>query len=132
MSKSSLERAFLHYWTIAGRDLPQPKHNYRFAALTVGTGRGLRARLRQANLRDWKFDFAWPEVLLAVELEGGTYTRGRHVRPAGYEADCEKYNAGIALGWAILRYTNRMLNDHPLETFAQIQDLYDERQRTHG
>jgi very-short-patch-repair endonuclease len=55
--------------------------------------------------RRWRFDFAWPEHRLAVEVEGGTYVGGRHTRPAGFAADCAKYNTAAALGWRVLRYT---------------------------
>ncbi len=55
--------------------------------------------------RRWRFDFAWPEHLLALEVEGGIYTRGRHTRPGGFRADLEKYNAALLLGWRVLRVT---------------------------
>lgn len=55
--------------------------------------------------RKWAFDFAWPELFLAVEIEGGTHSRGRHVRPQGFQNDCEKYNEATRLGWRVLRYT---------------------------
>lgn len=29
---------------------------------------------------------------------------GRHVRPAGFIADCEKYREAIKLGWRVMRY----------------------------
>lgn len=59
--------------------------------------------------RRWRFDFAWPERKIAVEIEGGTFTRGRHVRPLGYEGDCEKYNEAALLGWKVLRFTTRQI-----------------------
>lgn len=61
--------------------------------------------------RRWRFDIAWPDapIKVAIEIEGGTWAHGRHNRPAGYEADCEKYNAAVALGWRILRVTYRQL-----------------------
>ena len=55
--------------------------------------------------REWRFDFAWPERKLAVECEGGKWTRGRHQRPGGFEDDCEKYNRAALLGWRVLRFT---------------------------
>lgn len=57
--------------------------------------------------RKWRFDFAWPDMKVAVEAEGGIYTLGRHVRPGGYEADCEKYNEAQLLGWRVLRVTDK-------------------------
>lgn len=58
-----------------------------------------------APSRRWRFDFAWPEHKVALEVEGGVWTRGRHTRGAGYEADIVKYNAGILMGWLIIRAT---------------------------
>jgi hypothetical protein len=55
--------------------------------------------------RRWRFDFAWPAVYVALEIEGGVWTRGRHTRPAGFLRDLEKYNTATSLGWSILRCT---------------------------
>lgn len=55
--------------------------------------------------RRWRLDFAFPALRLGVEVEGGLYSRGRHVRPAGYEADLEKYNAAALAGWMVLRFS---------------------------
>lgn len=57
--------------------------------------------------RNWRFDFAWPEKKLAVELEGGIWNKGRHMRPEGFIEDCNKYNAASLLGWKVLRFTER-------------------------
>jgi len=59
--------------------------------------------------RRHRFDFAWPEHMLAVEVDGGTHMRGRHNRPKGYEADCEKANLAALAGWRVLRFTGRMV-----------------------
>lgn len=59
--------------------------------------------------RKWRFDLAWPDLLLAVEQEGGTWTAGRHVRPKGFEEDARKYNEAILLGWRVLRFTTAMI-----------------------
>ena len=48
--------------------------------------------------------------MLAVECEGGTFTRGRHTRGAGFEKDCEKYNAAVLAGWRVLRFTASMID----------------------
>ena len=61
--------------------------------------------------RRWRFDYAWPDRMLGVEIEGGTWTRGRHTRGKGFEADCEKYNAATLLGWRVLRYTAASVDD---------------------
>ena len=69
------------------------------------------AGARFAPPRRWRFDFAWPERLLAVEVEGGSFIAGRHSRGAGFEADAEKYNEAALIGWRVLRVTPRMVDD---------------------
>lgn len=53
--------------------------------------------------RKWRFDFAWPEAMFAVEIEGLTADAGRHQRIAGFTADAEKYEAALELGWTVYR-----------------------------
>jgi hypothetical protein len=83
-----------------------------FAAIV--TAAGLPAPIREyrfAPPRLWRFDLAWPFLRLALEIEGGTWTAGRHVRGKGYENDCEKYNAAALAGWRVLRVTTDMIQD---------------------
>lgn len=54
--------------------------------------------------RRWKFDFAFPDRMIAVEIEGGIWTGGRHSRGVGMQADMEKYNEAQRLGWSIFRF----------------------------
>lgn len=53
--------------------------------------------------RKWRFDFAWPEYMVALEVEGGVWTKGRHTRASGYIKDMEKYSEAAILGWVVLR-----------------------------
>ena len=61
--------------------------------------------------RKWMFDRAWPDRMLAVEIDGGTWSGGRHTRGSGYEKDCEKLNEAALLGWTVLRFTSNMVCD---------------------
>lgn len=56
------------------------------------------------SVRKWRFDFAWPNILLAAEVEGGIWTGGRHTRGKGFLDDCEKYNQAAMAGWKVLRF----------------------------
>jgi hypothetical protein len=55
--------------------------------------------------RRWRFDYAWPDRLLALEVEGGLWVNGRHSRGSGAVADLEKYSEAAILGWKILYAT---------------------------
>lgn len=55
--------------------------------------------------RKWRLDYAWPKHMLALEVEGGVWTGGRHTRGAGFLGDISKYNEATAMGWRILRTT---------------------------
>jgi len=59
--------------------------------------------------RRWSADFAWPDFMLLVEVEGITHAGGRHQRIAGFEKDAEKYGAAVALGWTVLRISPGMI-----------------------
>ena len=59
--------------------------------------------------RRWRFDFAFPEFKVAVEVEGGTWSGGRHTTGAGFEKDCEKYNTAAIMGWLVLRVTGKQI-----------------------
>lgn len=66
--------------------LPEPVVQYRFHPI-----------------RRWKFDIAWPDLMLAVEVEGGGWIGGRHTRGSGFTKDLEKYDSAMQLGWSIYR-----------------------------
>jgi hypothetical protein len=103
-------------------NLPEPLREHRFAAVAVGwntnpedakANRGkppLRTLLNRRGLRDWKFDFCWPDLSLALEIEGAI-GRGRHTTPKGFREDCHKYNEAWMLGWSVLRVTGDMCKD---------------------
>ena len=55
--------------------------------------------------RKWRFDYAIPEHKIALEVEGGVWTYGRHTRPQGFLGDIEKYNMATLMGWRIFRTT---------------------------
>lgn len=72
--------------------------------------------------RKWAFDFAFPDDLIAVEVEGGTaYGKSRHSRGQGFVNDCLKYNMAARLGWRVLRYTTEMVvSGHAIDDIQQI------------
>ena len=72
--------------------------------------------------RKFKFDFAWPHIRLAVEIEGGTkFGRSRHSRGDGFELDCVKYNLAALEGWRVLRFSTRMVRSG--EAIDTVRDV---------
>jgi hypothetical protein len=43
--------------------------------------------------------------MVAIEIEGGIFTNGRHTRGRGYQRDLDKYSAATARGWRVLRFS---------------------------
>jgi very-short-patch-repair endonuclease len=66
---------------------------------------------RFAPPRRWRFDFAWPDRQIAVEVDGGTWVQGKHSRGAGVHNDCEKACQAAILGWRVLRVDSVMVRD---------------------
>ena len=61
------------------------------------------AELKFCPDRRWRFDYAWEDRRVALEVEGGVYTGGRHTSSAGFVKDMAKYNRATVLGWRVLR-----------------------------
>lgn len=61
--------------------------------------------------RKWRFDFVITGAKIAIEIEGGAFTQGRHTRGVGFINDMEKYNHATLLGWRVLRFTPSQVLD---------------------
>lgn len=69
--------------------------------------------------RRWRFDYAWPDLMVALEIEGGVYQAGRHTRGNGYTEDCRKYSEAAVLGWCVVRATTGMMKDGSGHTLVE-------------
>lgn len=76
-----------------------------------------------SSIRDWRFDYAHLPSLIAIELEGGTWNNGAHVRGEGYTKDCTKYNAAIHLNWRVFRFTTDMIANDPFGHLLPVVEL---------
>jgi very-short-patch-repair endonuclease len=77
---------------LAAEKAPAVERQFRFAA-ELG--------------RQFRWDFAWPDRKLAVEIQGGIWKRGggAHSHPTDILRNMRKYNAGTALGWRLLQFS---------------------------
>ena len=55
--------------------------------------------------RKWRADFCFPDAMLLVEIDGGTWNFGRHTRHHGVTADIERSNRAQLMGYCCLRFT---------------------------
>ena len=95
MRQSELELQFA--FQVRAYRLPEPEQQFVFA-------REVRRR--------WRFDFCWPALKLAVELNGfivqrearRTVLRGGHATMPGVLNDMDKLNTAVLLGWSVLTF----------------------------
>jgi very-short-patch-repair endonuclease len=73
--------------------LPDPEREYRFH-----------------DKRRWRFDFAYPDDKIAIEVQGGIWARGAHARGTGLERDYEKLNAAQMLGWSVYQFSRKVID----------------------
>lgn len=79
--------------------------------------------------RQWRFDYAFPTFDakgqdtggIALEVEGGAWTGGRHTRGKGFKNDLEKYNRAVLLNWRVLRVQPENLRT--MATIEMIREL---------
>lgn len=101
MKASALEDTFLLLFR--SHHLAEPEREYVFA-----------------KPRRWRFDFAWPLYKVAVEIEGGVWTRGRHLRPTGFLRDLEKYNAATMAGWRVIRLSREDVSNQVVMDWLRV------------
>jgi very-short-patch-repair endonuclease len=109
-------------------------------ARSVGLQRAID-EYRFDPVRRWRFDIAWPDWKVALEVEGavmryrtrpdGTreYIGGRHTRGEGAVRDMEKYDTAAIDGWCVIRCTWRQVDR--LDAARQVIDAIRRRMNAH-
>lgn len=103
-------------------------HTTRYSADLIGSIAGIRRPDTEVKFdaeRKFRFDFAWPEAKLALEVNGGTWNGGAHGRAKGIHRDYEKLNLAQWNGWAVLQVTPQDVYSSNLG--RMLKELYDLR-----
>jgi very-short-patch-repair endonuclease len=79
-------------------------------------------------VRKWRFDYQIvskidKEFKLALEIDGGNWSNGRHNRGNGFEEDHIKFNQAACWGWKVLRYTTSQIKNNPKMVDMDIRFL---------
>lgn len=80
--------------------------------------------------RKWRFDYAWEEQKLALEVHGGIHSGGRHTRGKGFVEDRAKMNEATLLGWTVLEVTPEHIKSGQLRAWLLAAFNQDPDQRT--
>ena len=84
------------YWS--SRGLPEPDPEWRFM-----------------ENRKFRFDFAWLDKKIAVEVNGGIFFGGRHSGGTGQIRDMRKLNEAQRIGWRVFQFTPRQLQTNNMD-----------------
>lgn len=77
-----------------------------------GLGKGVTEfQFAKSIKRLFRADIAWPDQMLLLEIDGGSFVTGGHNRGAGFEGDCEKYSLASILGFTLIRVTYHMIDN---------------------
>lgn len=90
------------------------------------TGLEVVKELKFHSSRRWRFDYAIPAIKMAIEVEGGVWTGGRHTSSRGFLEDMEKYNEAALMGWCLIRTTpNELLTKKMIDLIQRRKDDYE-------
>lgn len=73
---------------------------------------GVPAPVREYHFcdgRQWRADFAWPEQMIILEVQGGAFVNGGHTRGPAYVKEMERTNTAALLGWRMFFTTPKNL-----------------------
>ncbi len=93
--KTDYKAIFLTHLKMA--KLPEPVCEFRFH-----------------ETRLWRFDFCWPDLMIAVEYQGLNWKGGGnsgHQSIDGLRRDCEKFTEASLSGWTLILITAETVNN---------------------
>ena len=98
-------------WPLFSKDpMSRPSHLEETLAFQIRAS-ALPQPLREYKAmadRRFRWDFAWPDHRLLVEVQGGIWLKSGHSSGGGITRDCTKLNLATLAGW----HTFQVTKDH--------------------
>jgi len=71
------------------------------------------------NGHSYRLDFAYPEAMVAIEIDGFAY----HSSHTAFEGDRVRQNELVRVGWRVIRFTTEQLLHSPLQVASTVASL---------
>ncbi len=92
MTKGELAFTALANWCrVNGYPVPVPEHKFH-------------------PTRKFRFDAAWPDLKLGLDIQGSLWKMGGHNTGSGLSKDCEKFCLAAVMGWRVMPCTYPQFN----------------------
>jgi len=95
---SKLEDDFHSVWKTLAPDIALERE---FSAIQSWEADYEKRYVKSKRSKRYRADFAHVESKVAIEIQGGTWNRGRHVQATGYARDARKFNLAQLGGWQV-------------------------------
>jgi very-short-patch-repair endonuclease len=96
-------------------------------------GPALRKEFKFCEVRDWRNDYLHEPTRIIIELDGGVFNGGRHVRPQGFIEDCVKLNMATMHGYGVIRIPTGFATDNYLsQIIAFLQNAQEGQNQKQG
>lgn len=105
---SALEDKFYDQWKVKW---PQLELVREFSDVPSWESDYQERYAKSKRSKRYRADFAHVESRSLIEIQGGTYMRGRHVSGSGYDRDARKYNLAMMGGWKVFLLTSTTATD---------------------
>ncbi len=119
--------------------MSEPEELLAFQLKAVGVPFEREVLFAKELKRRWRADFVvrddaarppnfryYSKPPLLIEIDGGTWSGGRHVTGSGHASDSEKRNAAVLLGYRPLTFTPEQVESG--EALAQIERCIGEKE----
>jgi hypothetical protein len=121
MSKKKLENEFENQLKMLGIKFEKEVRAFN---RVLGGGKGIRARLAEEGLKDYRFDFYIIELELFIEIQGGIWLsnsgkKSAHSTGTGQERDMDKAFMAFRYGWNVLPINGKQIKSAEISLFLK-------------